>query len=172
MPQLRFGPTRNIEKLQAFLKDLPRGTIRVALTAFTEYIIGDGSHGLSHDQPYKFAGRAKAYGQVSDAPAGYFSWKQFRYVAAITKGFTVFGRKNDPTTASSGYSFKETRGGYGTTITNSEESAYWTRSDKGQARQLGLAGWIKQSVVIANNTAGGLRKALTEVNKHLKSKGK
>lgn len=170
--QIKFGPIRNIKELQAFLKTAPRGTIRVIVKAFTEYIIGDENHGLRHDQPYKFASRAKAYGKVSDAPPGYFSMAQFRKVAALTKGFTVFGRKNDPTKASGGYSYKETRGGYGATITNEQPSAYWTRSDKGQPRQIGMVGWRKYTKIVEDNTKGAIRSAVAAVNRFLREKGK
>jgi hypothetical protein len=173
--RIKSTPVRNLEAIRDYIKTVPRGTVRVALRAIVEYVIGDNTHGLKHDQPYKYASRAKAYGNTgarfangNPVPAGYFSAAQFRKVAAITKGFTQFGRKNSPTNASGGYAYRETKGGYGATIENKEQSAYWTRDDKGQARQLGLMGWLKKSAVIASNMAGALRAGQAAVNKWLK----
>lgn len=160
---------RNLESVQTFLRTVPRGGVKIALRAFVEYIIGDARHGLKHDEPYKFASRARAYGKVSDAPEGYFSWKQFRYVAAITKGFTQFGRKHSPTTASESYGARETRNGYGMTI-EGNESAYWTRV--AQPQQLKNVGWRSLMSVIQSNTKGGIRHAIASINRHFKENSK
>ena len=39
---------RGIESLQAFLKTIPRGTIKSAIAAASEYLIGNERHGLSY----------------------------------------------------------------------------------------------------------------------------
>jgi hypothetical protein len=166
--KIRLIP-RHLDEVQEYLRSLPRGVMKVALLAITEYIIGDDRHGLRHDEPYKYVSRAQAYGRVSDAPAGYFSWKQFRYVMAkMDSGEIDPGtRQHSPTEASKGYMAKETQRGY--TITNPKPGAI-TRAEA-QPRQLALVGWRKMLKVAQDNMAGALRHANTAVNKLLKKKG-
>lgn len=163
--QIRFGPIRNVEKLQAYLRTLPRGTIRTAIRAFTEYIVGDSSHGLAHDDPYHYVSRKAAYGQT------FQSDKQRRYVMAMIKSgeITPGVRKNSPTNQSQVYGIQETNGGYGATITNSSEGAYWTR--KAQPAQLRMAGWRAYADVVAANVQGALRHAGAAVRSFLQKKG-
>jgi hypothetical protein len=155
---------RNLDTVQAYLKALPRGVMKVALFAVTEYIIGDESHGLRHDEPYKYVSRAKAYGET------FVSDRQRRLVMAkIGSGEIQPGsRQHSPTEASQGYRAAETQRGY--TITNSKEGAYWTRSEA-QPRQLALIGWRKMAKVAADNMAGALRHANATVRKFLERKG-
>lgn len=42
---------RGIDKIKAFVADLPYGTKRVALAAIVEYMLGDDSHGYRHYPP-------------------------------------------------------------------------------------------------------------------------
>lgn len=163
---------RNDKTVKKILRDVGRGMLKTAIVALTEYIIGDKRHGLKRDDPYKFVSRARAYGKVSDAPAGYFSWAQFRYVAKITEGFTKFGRKNNPTNSSESWGYTLTKGGYGATLTNTAPSTKWIRGEKTQARQPALVGWRKVSAVIRDNIKGAMRHVGAEVNKYLKSKSK
>lgn len=165
--QFRFA-VRDDKKVKKALRDTARGTMKTAIVALTEYILGDSRHGLRHDDPYRFASRAKAYGKVSDAPEGYFSWKQFRYVAAITKGFTEFGRKRSPTNSSESWGYKLSQGGYRATLTNDAPSTQWIRGDDTQAAQPALVGWRKVSKVIADNINGARRHMAAEVQKYLK----
>lgn len=53
---------RGLDEVQAFLKTVPRGTIRPAMEAITEYIRGPlpgATHGLVHYPPYKYSGFKK-----------------------------------------------------------------------------------------------------------------
>ena len=163
--EIKFG-IRKVQEVNAFLKSLPRGTIRAALEAFAIYLIGDSRRGLKHDDPYKYVTRKKAYGRtfVSDA--------QRRYVmGAIARGEIRPGqRKNSPTKASGGYGHRETRGGYGQTITNKEPGGYWTRI--GQPAQLKLVGWRAIEKVISDNLKGAIRSATAAANKYLAKKGR
>jgi hypothetical protein len=163
--QINFN-IRGLEAVKAFIRSIPRGAVRVGLKAFTEYIIGNSQHGLRHEEPYKFVSRAQAYGKVSDAPAGYFSWAQFRYVAAKTDGFTNFPSYR-PAQSSSSWTAKESNGGYTMTITNPAPSAYWQRDNEGQARQLGLVGWRKVIAVVADNYQGAIRSAVAAVKRFI-----
>lgn len=163
---------RNDKNIKKALRDITKGALKTAIVALVEYIIGDERHGLKHDDPYKFVSRKRAYGKVSDAPAGYFSWEQFRYVAWITEGFTKFGRKNNPTNSSQSWGYTLTKGGYGATLTNDAPSTKWIRGEKTQARQPALAGWRKVSKVVADNIKGAMRHVGAEVNKYIRSKAK
>lgn len=154
---------RNIKEVQDFLKQLPRGTLRDGLRAFSKFILGNTSHGLRHSESYRFVSRARAYGKPSSAPAGYFSWKQFRFVAAITEGFTKPYQRTGETSAA--WEMQETNGGYGYTFKNPKPAAYYLRDESGQARQPALVGWRKVSRVLQDNMAGAMRSAMAAVKK-------
>jgi len=156
---------RGIEKVQAFLRDLPYGVLRVALPAIAEYLIGDGTHGLKHYQAYKYITRKRAYGQT------FQSDKQRRYVMAmIREGRIDPGYPHRTGRSQRGYTAKVTNGGYGVTISNPEKGAYYTRHDAGQARLNALAGWRKISAVVESNLAGALRHARAAVSAFLKQR--
>ena len=160
--QVRFT-VRNVKAIQEYLRTVTRGAMRVALFGISEYIIGNDQRGLRHDDPYRYVSRAKAYGNVSKdgAPAGYFSWKQFRYVmAGISKGEIVPGtRKNSPTNSSQAWEYSLSNNGYTAKITNDAGNTYWIRDDEGQARQPAAVGWRKVSKVVEDNMAGAFRHA-------------
>ena len=165
---------RGDKVLESYLAKLPRGTIRDGLKAFTTYILGNSSHGLRHDDPYKYVSRAKAYGMVSNdgAPAGYFSMKQFRFVMAkIASGEITPGQPNRSGAASAAWEMKETNNGYGYSAINADRGAYYTRSDKGQARQPALVGWRKTAKVIADNFDGAMRALHAAVDAVIAKKG-
>jgi len=175
--KVRFS-IRGIDKVKAYLASVPRGTMRVALDAIARWLIGDSQGGLMHPEPYKYASRAKAYGYTgakfkngARVPAGYFSAKQFFYVAAITHGFTDRGSKRT-SESSDAWTYKptETNKGYSYRLINDTPGAYYTRDDYGQAQQPANVGWLKVSKVVAKNIAGALRAAIAAVNAHLKSK--
>ncbi len=177
--QIKFR-IRNVEAVQSFLRAIPRGAVKVALEAFTDYIIGDESHGLRHAEPYKFVKRKSAYGFTGakfengkPVPAGYFSKEQFRYVAWKTKGFTQNMGSASNRTGESTAAWKAVprNDGYRFTIQNNTAGGYWTRHDKKQARQLGKVGWRKIMTVLADNYKGGIRHAVAAVKAYLDKKG-
>jgi hypothetical protein len=160
---------RGLEKLKAFLKDLPRGTRIVAVRAFAEYMLGNKDRGLRHEPDWKFVSRADAYGKVSDAPDGYFSWKQFRFVAAETEGFTKIPQDRTHEIANA-WTVKEKDSNWTSVkIENDANGAGWVFGDN-QARQPALVGWRKWRDIISTNTKGALQAAQRAVNEWLKSK--
>jgi hypothetical protein len=162
---------RGIKELEEFLKKIPRGLTRVALPAFAEWIIGNSRRGLKRYQLYKYVKRSKAYGKVSDAPAGFFSWKQFRYVmAAIHDGRILPGYPRRTGKTQRGYVQRSTNDGYNVFIENKEKGAIYTRHNTLQARLNAMAGWLKESAVVRNNMAGALRHMHAAVRKYLKSR--
>lgn len=167
--QIKFS-ARNIEKVKAFISSVGRPLKIAAMKAFTEYIIGDENAGLKHEPPEKFVTRKSAYGKVSDAPEGYFSWKQFRYVAAITEGFTKFYTRTHEMASAWKMEVKNSNWTQ-VKIVNETPGVGWVFGDQ-QARQPALVGWRKYADTLKARTAGGIRHAQAAVSKLLKSMGK
>jgi len=164
---------RRLDVVKRYISDLPRGTKIHFMRACVNYIIGDTRHGLKHEPPNKFVTRARAYGQVSQenppAPAGYFSWDQFRYVAAITEGFTLFYSRTY-TLASKWEMNPQESDWRRVKIFNEADGAAWVFGDKTQARQPALVGWRRVSDTVAANLVGALRAGMAAVKAKLKLK--
>lgn len=150
---------RNIEQVQAYIKKVPYGSVKVALKALGEYFLGNDRHGLGHYEPYRHVARAKAYGK------SFFTEKQRRWFWA-NGGPDMIGNNRTGASASA-WRMKETNGGYGITLENPSEGARWLWSDK-QARQLQMVGHRTAAQKIATNIAGALRHAKAAVNAFLK----
>ena len=165
---IRFK-VRGDEKVQAFLKSLPRGTMRTALDAIAQWLIGDSQKGLMHPEPYKYVSRKSAYGFAffTDKQRRWFFW-------ALGEGIINPGQNNRTGNSTGAWTYKptETNKGYSYVLMNDTPGAYYTRSDKGQARQPAKVGWLKVSAVVAKNMAGALRAARAAVKLYLQSKGK
>lgn len=163
--QIKFR-IRNVEAVQSFLRAIPRGAVKVALEAFTDYIIGDESHGLRHAEPYKFVTRKSAYG------FSFFTNKQRRWFFWALKTDKIdpgSGKRTGESTAA--WKAVPRNDGYRFTIQNNTAGGYWTRHDRKQARQLGKVGWRKIMTVLADNYKGGIRHAVAAVKAYLDKKG-
>ena len=159
--QIKFR-IRNVEAVQSFLRAIPRGAVKVALEAFTDYIIGDESHGLRHADPYKFVTRKSAYG------FSFFTDKQRRWFFWALKTGKIdpgSGKRTGESTAA--WKAVPRNDGYRFTVQNNTAGGYWTRHDKKQARQLGKVGWRKIMTVLADNYKGGIRHAVAAVKVYL-----
>ena len=159
--QIKFR-IRNVEAVQSFIRAMPRGAVKVALEAFTDYIIGDESHGLRHADPYKFVTRKSAYG------FSFFTDKQRRWFFWALKTGKIdpgSGKRTGESTAA--WKAVPRNDGYRFTVQNNTAGGYWTRHDKKQARQLGKVGWRKIMTVLADNYKGGIRHAVAAVKKYL-----
>ena len=171
---------RNVERVKKYLENVPKGTVRVALIAISEWLIGDSQSGLRHPEPYKFVSRKSAYGKTGatfengkPVPAGYFSAKQFRYVMwKISTGDIKPGQNNRTGESENAWHFTPQEKGktYVYKLQNDTPGGFWTRDDKRQARQLGKVGWWKVSEVVKKNMTGALKAARQAVNNFLKSK--
>lgn len=147
---------RGLDKVQQFFKELPRGSMRTAIKAFGDYILGDDSHGLRHIEPYKFVSRKAAYGQT------FFSDKQRRFFFANIDNLKPgSGTRHDTTR---GWRSVISAGGYKYVARSDSASTRWTMSDKYQARQPAKAGHRKVSQIVQSNLSGALRAAVTAVN--------
>lgn len=164
--QIRFK-VRGVDRVQAYLKTVPRGTMRVALDAIARWLIGDSQSGLAHPEPYKYVSRKSAYGVT------FFTEKQRRWFFYALKEGLINPGQNNRTGASENawtYTPQETTGGYKYVITNPTPGAYYTRDDKGQARQPAKVGWRKVSAVVKSNMTGALKAARAAVKVYLQSK--
>ena len=148
---------RGVQELQAFLKKLPRGSLRVGLRAFSEYVLGNERHGLRHTEPYKYVTRKSAYGIT------FFTEKQRRWFWA-NGGPDMIGNNRTGESANA-WTLVEKNNGYKISLQNQTRAAFYTRDDKGQARQPAKVGWRKTSAVVAANTAGAMRAANAAVKK-------
>ena len=163
--QIKFR-IRNVEAVQSFLRAIPRGAVKVALEAFTDYVIGDESHGLRHADPYKFVTRKSAYG------FSFFTDKQRRWFFWALKTGKIdpgSGKRTGESTAA--WKAVPRNDGYRFTVQNNTAGGYWTRHDKKQARQLGKVGWRKIMTVLVDNYKGGIRHAVAAVKAYLDKKG-
>jgi hypothetical protein len=158
--QVRFR-VRGIEEVQAFLKTVPYGAVKIGLKAVTEYFLGNDQHGLRHYEPYKYVTRKKAYGQT------FQSEKQRRWFWA-NGGPDMIGNHRTGETASA-WTSHETNNGYGMSLENKSEGAKWIWSDR-QARQPQLVGHRTARAKIASNVAGALRHAQAVVSAFIKAK--
>jgi hypothetical protein len=159
---------RGLEEVKAYLKSLPRALKDTAMKAFTEYLIGNQSHGLKHYSPYKYVMRKRAYGQTfkSDKQRRF---KQRRFVmAAIKEGRIDPGVPHRTGKGQRGWQMAKTPRGY--SISNNEPSMYYSMSDTGQANLNRMAGWRNVAKAIADNMAGAMRHANAAVKALLSRK--
>jgi len=155
---------RGVEKVQKYLKELPRGVTRVALQAMSEWFIGDSQSGLRHPEPYKYVTRKSAYGTT------FFTEKQRRWFWANGGPDMIGDHRTGKSAEAWTYKPAETNKGYNFRLINPTPGAYYTRDDYGQARQPAKVGWKKVSAVISKNMAGAIKAANFAVNSFLKSK--
>jgi hypothetical protein len=156
---------RGVAAVQAFLRSVPQGALRVALEAFTEYVLGDDRHGLRHNDPYKFVTRKSAYG------FSFFTDKQRRWFFwALNNGEIDPGSGTRTGKTSAAWQRIPMANGYQYKIVNNTAGGYYTRDDTGQARQPAKVGWRKVSQVLADNYLGGIRAAVAAVKEYLAKK--
>jgi len=160
---------RGVKAVQSFLASVPRGALRVVLQAFTDYVIGNDAHGLRHNEPYKYVSRKAAGYKTSPAQIRFFFatgiWKSVNGKVVLNP----YTRTNETSKA---WKSVPSSNAYQMKIVNEKESAYYTRDDKGQARQPAKVGWRKVTQVLADNYLGGIRAGVQAFNKWLKEKGK
>lgn len=158
-----------LEKLKAYLKGLPRPLKIVGMRAASEFLVKK----IKVEPEEKFVSRKSAYGNVSSdgAPSGYFSMKQFRYVAWLTDGFT---KKYDRThELINDWDYQETDSDWSRVkIFNQSPGAEYVMGEK-QARQPRKVGWKKASAIMLANASGAIRAAREAINQFIISaKGK
>lgn len=156
-----------VKEFQDFLKQIEDGWKIRAMRAIAYYLAGRENEALRKEPPVKFVRRADAYGKVSDAPAGYFSWRQFRYVAAVTEGFTK--QYNRTHTISQAWEYHESNSQWDrVNIQNNAPGAEYVVGDR-QSRHEALVGWRKWRQAINDNMAGAIRYAQEQINALIQS---
>ena len=148
---------RNQQQVLAYLERVKRGAKGVVARAAGEYIIGDRSHGLKHDEVYRPVSRKSAYGKTffSDAQRrGYFAKLNsgeisvpYRRTGRQSQGWHLEGASTN------------------VRIANSEESVKYTR---GQTALHAKMGRRTVAQVVADNIRGALRHAQAELAKWIK----
>jgi len=162
----------NADKVAEYIKSLPRGIKAAAMRAISEYIIGNGQHGLKHDVAYKYVPRNRipvatliTYGPLKGKIVrGYFSSKQYYYVTwALRTGRMKIGRKNDPTKYSQSWRWEQ-------------KDSKWDRTqvqgklpfDRFPSRHNMLAGWRHYLEVVQSNMKGAMQEAQRKVDEFIK----
>ena len=159
---------RNLEKVKAYMETVPRGVVRVALQAISEWLVGDSQSGLRHPEPYKYVTRKSAYGFT------FFTDRQRRWFFWALGAVKIDPGQNNRTGKSTEawtYTPQEKGKNYSFRLVNNTEGGYWTRDDKRQARQLGKVGWWTVSKVVAKNLPAAIKAARVAVKNHLTKKG-
>jgi hypothetical protein len=154
---------RGIEEFNAFLKDLPKGTIKVGLAALADWMIGAPGRALRHMEPYKYVSRKRAYGQT------FQSEKQRRWFWA-NGGPDMIGNNRTGATANA-WTSKATNSGYGVTLENPSEGAKHIWGDDTQAAQPAAVGHRTAGEKIKSNTKAAIRHMLAAVRAFLGKKG-
>lgn len=152
--------TRNLEAVQKFIKDIPRGAKIAVMEAFSEYIVGDENHGLKYEPP-----------QVTHDASNPYQWTSEKQRKAFfaTDGF---GR---------GIPTVRTHDGVNSwTVTKKDSN--WTQVKieggnkfvQGEQQQRGHAadGWRKYADIVTDNMAGAMRHARARLGQWLRERAK
>lgn len=155
---------RGLEEVNAFLKSLPRGTMRAAIKAFSEYMLGNEQHGLRHYVPEKRVTRTQAYGRPFQTD------KQRRWFFANLKSgalkipYQRTGKLRD--------NWKIQGSEYQKTIKNKLPYAPYVMGIAGQSRMSRKIGWKSWLEVVQSNMKGAMRSATMAVARWIKTKGR
>lgn len=154
---------RGIKEVQDFLKSLPRGTIRAALKAAAEYLLGNDQRGLKRQPP-----------RVQHGPGNPYQWQSEKQRRAFfaTDGFGG-GIPYRRTGKSKNWTVRTLRRGYQARIENKDAGGYMDFvQGKWQQRGHIKDGWRKLTDIISTNVRGMMRAAQLAANRFLKDKGK
>ena len=167
-----------VTQISNWIKTLPRGMKIAGMRALGVWYGGRAGEGLRKEPPTKFASRANAYGSTgatfengNPVPDGYFSAKQFRYVAWLTKGFTQrYQRTHEMSNA---WKYAESNSQWDrVNFTNDAPGAEWAYRDGQQARQLNNVGWRGAMEIIEASFRGAINFAQQKVNELIARKGR
>jgi hypothetical protein len=154
---------RGQEKIKAYLETLPRGVKIAAMEAFSQYMIGDETHGLKYNPP-----------RVEHGPDNPYKWQTEKQRRAFfaTDGFGR-GIPTERTGETTNAWMMTTKDSNWTQvkIENDSPGAFFVQGD-GQQRGHKADGWRKVADIIKTNTAGAMQKAFKAVNDWLRSKTK
>jgi len=158
LPPIISYKIRGLEEVQAFLKSLPKGTIKVALAAMSTYVLGNQSHGLRYNPKRISHGKGNPYRWQSDkqrkaffASNGFGGGIPSKRSGDLSKGWQQ-SAESDP---------------YRKTLFNRIPYARFVQGDD-QQRGHAADKWRKVGQIIADNIKGGMRAANQAVARWIK----
>lgn len=164
--------TRGLDEVKATLEGL-QGTRAVGIvTEAAANKIVDIMREQPSDTPYVYINRADAYGDVASdgAPAGYFSWKQFRFVMAAMRSGSIqipykrTGRVSGAWRVSGRLSKAK--------VVNDNDAAPYVFGDDTQSRHEDAVGWERVSVRLDNQSNRILDASYAALHKYIESRKK
>jgi hypothetical protein len=148
--------------------DRLREVVKVAGNAIAEYLLGDTSHGLRHEPPYRTVSHTRAYGEPFSSPR-----QQHWFFAAKARGEIHPGQDNRTHDLANAWELKETSDTKWTLANNNKAAPFaYGKPLAGQARQLGLVGWRWVGEIVSSNMAGAIRHANAAIKEWLREFGK
>ena len=142
---MRYDP-RQLEILQRFLAELPRGAKSVVVPAITEYLMGEGNFQDVGGSPYR---GLRHYPAFRAWPGGQ---QESHRTFKLMTGWKVVGEP------------------YRQKIVNNVPYAGWIHGDSTQTWRAEYGGWRTVTTIIASNINGAMRSAISALNKWIKSK--
>ena len=152
---------RGVKEVTDFLKSVPLGTIRAALLAASEYLVGNDRRGLKHQPP-----------RVQHGPGNPYQWQSEKQRRAYfaTNGFGG-GIPYKRTGKSKGWTIKLQKDGYQSQITSGAPYEQYLRGDN-QQRGHAADGWRKIEAIITTSLRGMTQAANQAIARWLKERRK
>lgn len=149
---------RGVDKLKAFLDEVPRGTKREAIQAAADYLIGDNNHGLKYEPERVIHGDGNPYQWTSEKQRrAFFATDGFgRGIPSQRTHHMVMGWRANPT-----------NDGYRMEITNTVDYATYVQGNQIQPGHVADR-WRQYGKIIADNTAGAIRAAQQAVDRWIR----
>jgi len=153
---------RGVEEVQAFLRTVPRGTIRAAIDAMSDYFLGNEQRGLRHSPP-----------RVQHGPGNPYKWQSEKQRRAYfaTDGFGGGIPYKRTGNMANKWEKKSTNDGYRMSLVNKSPYSIFVQGDR---QQQGHAAdkWRKVAAIIGTNLNGAMRAANQAVERWLKERSK
>lgn len=140
---------RGFDRLQAFVKSMPRGLVKATLVALSIYYLQI----FQQAPPQKYVSRKQAGYKTSAAQIRYFF--AVGILEADDSGNVKLNRYER--TGDTAKAWKVTGSPYQPQLVNETAGAYYTMDDDGQANQPRLVGWKKVSKIIKDNITGAIK---------------
>lgn len=161
---INISTRTNPPNLAQVISDLPRNLRGPATEEAAKYLIGNGSHGLSHYPNYTHISRAAAYGQT------FVSDRQRRKVMAmIRSGEILPGYPRRTGNTQRGWIIVGS--GASSKIRNDTAGAFYSHGDPGQAKLNEMGGWRRIGLIIASNERGMLHAVDLRIAREIRERG-
>lgn len=144
---------RGQEAVQRFLETVPRGTIKVAMAAISDYILGDDRHGLRHEPA-----------RVTHGAGNKYKWNSEKQRKAFFASGGFGGGIPSKRTGQMKDGWKVSVDPYRTTIYNRVKHAQFVVGDN-QQRGHKADKWRHVQQIVKDNLQGAFRSARNAVGK-------